>query len=68
MGRPVASAAGFGYSAAMQEHGGEWTPEALDEFLAKPSAAVPGTSMSFAGLKKVTDRVNLIAYLDSLDD
>lgn len=68
VGRPVAGAEGFGYSAAMQEKGGEWTPEALDAFLAKPSADVPGTSMSFAGLKKVTDRVNLIAYLDSLDD
>jgi cytochrome c len=29
---------------------------------------VPGTTMSFSGLKKQSDRVNLIAYLDSLDN
>lgn len=67
VGRPVASAAGFGYSGAMTSHGGDWTPEALYEFLQKPSAVVSGTSMSFSGLKKEKDRVNLIAYLDSLD-
>ncbi len=68
VGRPIASAAGFGYSASMADHGGDWTPEALNDFLTKPSDAIPGTSMSFSGLKKVGDRVNLIAYLDSLDN
>ncbi|GAA6201988.1 cytochrome c family protein [Aquicoccus sp. SU-CL01552] len=68
VGRTVAAVDGFGYSAPMTDHGGAWTPEALDEFLTKPSAAVPGTAMSFAGLKKQKDRVNVIAYLDSLDD
>ncbi|TDK42334.1 c-type cytochrome [Antarcticimicrobium luteum] len=68
VGRTVASVDGFGYSAPMIDHGGDWTPEVLDEFLAKPSAAVPGTAMSFAGLKKQDDRVNVIAYLDSLDN
>lgn len=68
VGRAVAAADGFGYSPAMQERGGEWTPEALDAFLLKPSGDLPGTSMSFAGLKKQADRVNLIAYLDSLDN
>lgn len=66
VGRAVATASGFGYSAAMQGKGGEWTPEALDVFLTKPSADVPGTSMSFAGLKKEKDRVNLIAYLQGI--
>lgn len=68
VGRPIASAAGFGYSAPMAAHGGDWTAEALDEFLTKPSDFVSGTSMSFSGLKKQGDRVNLIAYLDSLDN
>jgi len=68
VGRAVASVAGFGYSGAMQGHGGDWTPEALDEFLTKPSAAVPGTSMSFSGLKKQGDRVDLIAYLQSVSN
>jgi cytochrome c len=64
--RPVAAAAGFGYSGAMSDHGGDWTPEALDAFLTKPSAYISGTSMSFAGLKKQADRVNVIAYLESI--
>ncbi len=66
VGRPVASVAGFGYSAALTGLGGDWTAEALDGFLAKPSGFASGTSMSFAGLKKQSDRVNLIAYLDTI--
>ena len=68
VGRPVASAEGFGYSAALSGLDGTWTPEELDKFLTKPSAYAPGTSMTFAGLKKIGDRVNLIAYLDSLEN
>ncbi|NOC47594.1 MULTISPECIES: cytochrome c family protein [Ruegeria] len=65
--RPVASAKGFtGYSASMQAHGGNWTPEALDAFLERPSAYISGTSMSFAGLKKPQDRADLIAYLQTI--
>lgn len=68
VGRAVAGVDGFGYSSAMEAYGGDWTPEALDAFLTKPSAEISGTSMSFSGLKKIEDRANLIAYLDSLDD
>ena len=65
--RPVASANGFtGYSAGMQAHGGNWTPEALDAFLTKPSSYISGTSMSFAGLKKPQDRADVIAYLQTI--
>ncbi|NOD65229.1 MULTISPECIES: cytochrome c family protein [unclassified Ruegeria] len=65
--RPVASAKGFtGYSASMQAHGGNWTPEALDAFLERPSAYISGTSMSFAGLKKPQDRADVIAYLQTI--
>jgi cytochrome c len=65
--RPIGSAAGFGYTSAMSALGGDWSAERLDEFLTKPRDYVPGTSMGFSGLKKQDDRVNLIAYLDSLD-
>ncbi len=65
--RPVATAEGFtGYSASMQAHGGNWTPEALDAFLERPSAYISGTSMSFAGLKKPQERADLIAYLQTI--
>ncbi|OBY24808.1 c-type cytochrome [Leisingera sp. JC1] len=69
VGRDIASASGFGYSGALTGLAGKaWTPEELDAFLTKPSAYASGTTMSFSGLKKQGDRVNLIAYLDSLDN
>lgn len=68
VGRSVGSVGGFGYSAGMTDLGGEWTPERLSEFLENPKAYAPGTSMSFAGLKKPADRFNVIAYLDGLDN
>lgn len=65
--RPIASHEGFGYSAAMQEfaQGGSvtWTYENLDHFLANPKGFISGTAMAFAGLKKIEDRADLIAYL-----
>lgn len=69
VGRDVASVGGFAYSDAMVAHAEEapqWTPEALQEFLADPKGVVSGTKMSFAGLKKPEDRANLIAYLQSV--
>jgi cytochrome c len=66
VGRPVGSVDGFGYSAAISGLGGEWTPERLNEFLTNPKAYAPGTKMTFSGLKKETDRANLIAYLQSV--
>ena len=66
VGRGVAAHPGFAFSPAMTAHRAEsptWTYDALDEFLAAPSKDVPGTKMSFAGLKKQEDRVNLIAWL-----
>lgn len=61
--REVASVAGFGYSGALTGLGGAWTPEQLNGFLANPKGYAPGTTMGFAGLKKPTDRANVIAYL-----
>ena len=54
---------GFSYSSALSEFGGEWDYVALNAFLAKPKAYIKGTKMNFAGLKKPTDRANMIAYL-----
>ncbi|WP_321397169.1 cytochrome c family protein [Emcibacter sp.] len=66
VGRDKASHEGFGYSDAMTAKGGSWTYEDLDHFLTKPKDFIPGTKMAFAGLKKGTDRAELIAYLRSL--
>ncbi|QOL82426.1 c-type cytochrome [Pseudooceanicola spongiae] len=66
--RAVDSVSGFTYSGALEEHFDVWTPEHLNTFLTNPRSAAPGTKMTFAGLPKVEDRANVIAYLDSLSN
>jgi len=64
VGGEIAASADFKYSDAMQARAGEaWSPDLLKAYLAKPNDAVPGTSMSFVGLKKDADVLNVIAYL-----
>jgi cytochrome c len=58
----------FNYSDAMKSTGGQWTYEALDQFLTSPKQVVPGTKMTFAGVKKPDERANIIAYLRTLSD
>lgn len=69
IGRPVASVEGFKYSEAMTAYAGKvpvWDEAALGIYLENPRAVVVGTRMSFAGLKKVDERTDLIAYLKSI--
>ena len=69
VGRSIASADGYSYSGDLEGKSGEsWTYEHLDGFLHKPKDWAPGTKMSFAGLKKIKDRADLIVYLRSLSD
>jgi cytochrome c len=68
VGRAVASHGGFAYSDAMTAHKAEaptWTLDELDHFITAPGRHVPGTKMSFAGIRDTNTRVNLIAYLRS---
>jgi cytochrome c len=66
VGRQVASVSGFNYSAPLKAMGGTWTFEALNKWLTKPSADVPGTNMTFAGITSEKQRADVIAYLNSL--
>ena len=66
VGRPVASHEGFAYSAALKAYGGNWDYERLSCFIQDPKACVAGTKMAFAGVKKDTDRADIIAYLRSV--
>jgi cytochrome c len=66
---PVATREGFKYSSAMTEFaagGTVWDYEHLNHFIKKPKDLVPGTAMGFAGLSKIQDRADLIAYLRSM--
>jgi len=66
--RPRASHEGFSYSSAMKGKPGNWTYDELFKFIKEPGVYVPGTKMSFAGLRSDKDRINLIAYLRSNAD
>lgn len=66
VGRAVAARDDYDkYSEAMIGHGGVWTPERLDEYLADPRAVVPRTTMRFNGLPDERDRADLIAFLNA---
>ena len=68
IGRPRATEAGFSYSSAMMGDHAAWTFESLFKYLKSPQSMVPGTKMSFAGLRSATDRINLLAYLRTAAD
>lgn len=40
-----------------------WNETTLFEYLENPKKYIPGTKMVFAGIKKVEERNNVIAYL-----
>jgi len=63
VGTDKAVKAGFNYSSALTGLEGDWSYEALDAFLEKPSAYASGTKMSFIGLKKPADRAAVIEYM-----
>lgn len=68
VGRDVASVDGYGYSGNLIAVNDVWTAEELNLFLENPRSYAPGTAMSYNGMRRIEDRANLIAYLDSLDD
>lgn len=65
--RGIGSVAGFAYSDVLAGKAGEaWTPDNLNAFLESPKGWAPGTKMGFAGLKKIGDRADVVAYLQSV--
>ena len=65
-GREVGAVDGYKYSTAMGEAGFVWDEEHLSGFLASPKKYLPGTKMSFPGIKKQEQISDLLAYLESL--
>jgi cytochrome c len=68
-GRKPGTHAGFAYSSALTDFSGKhptWTYDELYLFLKGPQADIAGTKMTFVGLKKPEDRINVIAYLRTL--
>jgi cytochrome c len=68
MGQKPGVHAGFAYSPALVAYGNEagtWQFENMSEFLKAPQKHVPGTKMTFVGLKRTDERINMIAYLNA---
>jgi len=69
VGSKPAEVPGYSFSDAMKARQDKpWTYEALNEFLTAPRSFVPGTKMTFAGLSKIEDRADVIAWLRTLSD
>ena len=65
---PKAKVDGFSYSASLSSLGGSWSVQDLNLWLKSPKKYAPGNAMSFAGLRKIKDRANMIAFLNSISD
>ena len=68
LGRARAAHPGYDFSAAMKADKGIWSYADLFHFLKAPQSFIPGTKMTFAGLRSEKDRINLIAYIRSWAD
>ncbi|MGG7644874.1 c-type cytochrome [Rhodovulum sp. YNF3179] len=68
MGREIAGVDGFNYSDAMAGLDGTWTPEEMDAWLENPRGYAPGNKMSFAGVRDLQERADLITYLQTIGD
>jgi cytochrome c len=53
----------FKYSDVLKGAGFQWDLPHLDQWLADPKAFLPGTKMTFAGLKDAEDRRDVVAYV-----
>ncbi|CAN7302581.1 cytochrome c family protein [Phenylobacterium sp. LjRoot164] len=62
-GRKAGALENYKYSEAVKNAGFVWDAEHLDKWLAEPRTFLPGTKMTFAGLKSEKDRIDLIAFL-----
>ena len=57
---------GFAFSEKLKASGLTWDDATLDKWLEAPMKMVPGTKMSYAGLKDPAKRAELIAYMKTL--
>jgi cytochrome c len=65
-GTKAGAVPGYDFSDAMRNSGLTWNQGTLDRFLTDPKGVIPGTKMTFPGLKDPAKRAAVIAYLKSI--
>jgi cytochrome c len=66
-GRKTGTIEGYSYSEANKNSGITWNKEQFLDYIKDPKAKIPGTKMSFAGIKNETEANNLWAFLSQYD-
>jgi len=66
-GRKSGTVANFNYSDANKNSGIVWSEESFKDYIKDPRAKVPGTKMTFAGIKNEQEISDLWAYLKRFD-
>jgi cytochrome c len=62
-GRKTGTAPDYNYSDANKNSGITWNKDQFLEYIKDPKAKIPGTKMTFAGIKNEKDAADLWAYI-----
>ena len=62
-GTKAGAVPGYAFSAAMTSSGVSWNRANLDAFLLSPQSKIPGTKMSFSGVKDAAKRQEIVDYI-----
>ena len=66
-GRKSGTAADYSYSEANKNSGITWNEAQFKEYIKEPRAKIPGTKMSFAGIKNEKEAGDLWAFISQYD-
>ena len=67
IGRKAGTYPGYAYSNANKNSGLTWDEDTFREYIRAPQAKIPGTKMSYAGVKNEQQITDLIAFLKQYD-
>jgi cytochrome c len=62
-GRKSGTVAGYNYSDANKNSGLTWDDQVFTDYIKDPKGKIPGTKMSFAGIKNEQEIKDLTAFL-----
>jgi cytochrome c len=66
-GRKAGTIEGYSYSSANKNSGITWDEATFREYIKNPQGKIPGTKMTFPGLKDPKQIDDIVAYLKQLD-